>query len=424
MKRENAVRHSKTSLAALAAIAALLLAACGSSAGGSGGSGGSGPISIMQITQPVANGQDLSLGVRAAVDSINAAGGIGGHKLKFTFCPDGAPPLGDPNTSANCARQAVQSHDAAVVGEFTIYDNDLFPILHAAHIPTLIGPAGSSQDATDPDAFPVTESGFPILVGQAEVLRQQAGCKKEAVITLSGIPTTNQIVQAVSAGAKYAGAQVGAPSLVTPNTVDFSPSIAKLSAEGVDCVVDGFPTTAQTQPILQAIKSSGTNMKMSVNVDVLTNSAIKSIGPLLSGVYGSDSAYEKALAGTNDTANATPQEAAMLAAMKKYEPSALAQNHSDYPGYATVMVLKAAIQKVVANKKPVTAANLFDALNQLQVSTGITPPLNFGRKSEIQSMPRMFNTGVNFYEVKNGNLVALTHKVYDTAPALNKYPKG
>ena len=73
-------------------------------------------------------------------------------------------------------------------------------------------------------------------------------------------------------------------------------------------------------------------MKMSVNIDVLTKSAISSIGPLLNGVYGSDSAYENALAGTDDTANATPQEAKMLSDMKKYAPSALAQNHSDYPG--------------------------------------------------------------------------------------------
>jgi hypothetical protein len=39
-------------------------------------------------------------------------------------------------------------------------------------------------------------------------------------------------------------------------------------------------------------------------------------------------------------------------------------------------------------------------------------------------MPRMFNTYVNFFQVQNGNLVALTHQLYDTAPALNAYPNG
>lgn len=421
------MRHGKKALAATAAVAALAVAGCGGSgsSGGSGGSGGSGStISIMQITQPVVNGQDLSLGVRAAVDAINAGGGIQGHKIKFTFCQDGAPPLGDPNTSANCARKAAQDGDAAIVGAFTIYDTNMFPVLTAAHIPMIVGPSGDPNDATNADAFPVTESGFPILVGQAEVLAQQAHCKKESVITLGGIPSTTGIVDSVFAGAKASGVAVGAPSLVTPTTVDFSPSIAKLAGEGVDCIVDGFPTTAQTQPILQAIKSAGTHQKVSVNVDVLTNSAIKSIGPLLNGVYGSDSAYMNALAGTNDTADASPEEAKMIATMKQYEPSALAQNHSVYPGYASMMVFEAAVKKVLADKKPVTGANVMDALNHLQVSTGITPPLNFAQKGAIKAMPRMFNTFVNFFQVRNGNLVALTHKNYDTAPALNQYPNG
>lgn len=423
------MRHGKQACAAAAAIGALALAGCGGSgsSGGGGGGGASGngsTISIMQITQPVVNGQDLSLGVRAAVDAINAGGGIDGHKIKFTFCQDGAPPLGDPNTSANCARQAAQNGDAAIVGAFTIYDTNMFPILQAAHIPMIVGPSGDPNDATNSDAFPVTESGFPILVGQAEVLAQQAHCKKESVITLGGIPSTTGIVDSVFAGAKESGVAVGAPSLVTPTTVDFSPSIAKLAGEGVDCVVDGFPTTAQTQPILQAIKSAGTHMKVSVNVDVLTNSAIQSIGPLLNGVYGSDSAYMNALAGTNDTADATPQEATMIATMKKYEPAALGQNHSVYPGYASMMAFEAAVKHVLAAKKPVTGANVLDALDHLQVSTGITPPLDFSHSGAIKTMPRMFNTYVNFFQVRNGNLVALTHKNYDTAPALNRYPNG
>jgi hypothetical protein len=157
---------------------------------------------------------------------------------------------------------------------------------------------------------------------------------------------------------------------------------------------------------------------------VLTKSAIASIGPLLNGVYGSDSAYENALAGTDDTANATPQEAAMIANMRKYEPAALAQNHSDYPGYASVMVLEAALKKVVAAKQPVTAQNVFNALDQLQATTGVIPPLNFAQNGAIKAQPRMFNTKVNFFQVKNGKLVALTHQLYDTAPALNHYPNG
>lgn len=433
-------------VALVALVASVALAACGSSSNssgssGSGGSSGStatsgssgssgssgggskGTIPVMQITQPIVNGQDLTLGTKAAVDAINASGGIDGYKLKYTFCQDGQPsnPLGDPNTTANCARQAVQDHDAAIVGDFSIYDTSIFPVATAAHIPVLIGPSGDPTDATNKDAYPVTESGFPILVGQSEVLAKEGGCKKISTITVSGIPSTTGIVDSVEAGAKAAGAQFEQPSLVTESDTDFSPSIAKLHSEGVDCIVSGFPSTAQLQPILQAIKSSGTNMKVSVNVDVLTNSAIKSIGPLLNGVYGSDTAYENALAGSDDAKDATPQEKTMLAAMKKYEPAALGQNHTAYPGYATVEVLKAAVQKVLAAHQSVSGSSITNALNSLKVTTGIVPPLDFSKPSTIKVMPRMFDTKVNLFVVKNGNLVALSHKAVDTAPAFNTY---
>ena len=89
-----------------------------------------------------------------------------------------------------------------------------------------------------------------------------------------------------------------------------------------------------------------------------------------------------------------------------------------------MMVFKAAVEKVLAAKQSPTAQNVFNALNKLQVTTGIVPALNFASPGAIKAMPRMFSTGVNFFQVKNGKLVALTHQVYDTAPALNQYPKG
>jgi hypothetical protein len=90
----------------------------------------------------------------------------------------------------------------------------------------------------------------------------------------------------------------------------------------------------------------------------------------------------------------------------------------------SMVVFEDAVKKVLAEHKPITAAAVMNALNHLQVATGIVPPLNFTKKGAITSMPRMFNTDVNFFEVKHGDLVALTHKLYNTAPALNRFPNG
>ena len=124
-----AVRKRTRGLAAAAAVTLLLgLAAC--SSGGddtTSNSESSGkptqnpnvkftgdPVTVMTMSTydtDTLNAKAVLDVAQGAVVQINNAGGLGGHELKLITCNDSA----DPNKAADCARQAVDQHVAALV---------------------------------------------------------------------------------------------------------------------------------------------------------------------------------------------------------------------------------------------------------------------------------------------------------------------
>ncbi|MGH3321043.1 MAG: ABC transporter substrate-binding protein [Streptosporangiaceae bacterium] len=404
----------------------LAVTACGGAGSGNSAEGGSGdggsPIKIMQINLPPVNGQNLQAGVKAAVKSINADGGIDGHQVKYVFCSSGKPPLGDPNTTVACARKAVQEHVVALVGSFNIFTKQVYPIIDEAHTPNIIGIGAVNADNTDKGSFVTVGTGYTIIAGQGFALAR-AGCEKPVVITRSGIPTDPQIVGAFNAGAKAGGAQPVKAILVPSNVLDFSAPVARARSEGADCIGNGYPTTAQTQPILQAIKKSGGNMKVAVNVSVLSQSALKALGPLGEGVIGADTAYINAPATPDDTKVMTPEQKRMVADLKKFAPAGLQENHQPWAGYVATRVFEAAAKRALAHGQPLTGKSIRQALVRMDhLKTGIVPPLDFTEPGGITCEPRVFNAKVNLFKVKDGEITATSRKSFDMSQALSAAP--
>ena len=50
--------------------------------------------------------------------------------------------------------------------------------------------------------------------------------------------------------------------------------------------------------------------------------------------------------------------------------------------------------------------------------------MKFSGAAPVKGYPRIHNTFVNYLQVKNGQLVAVTHSNYTVAPALIRYPNG
>src|SRR5438552_1411189 len=103
--------------AVLGLVVSVALEACSSSDAG-GGKGAGAPIKIGNISiisSPVTAFPQVKTGVRAAVDELNAKGGVNGRKLELVLCNDKF----DPNVAITCAQQMVQQNVAALVGSLS-----------------------------------------------------------------------------------------------------------------------------------------------------------------------------------------------------------------------------------------------------------------------------------------------------------------
>src|ERR1700753_337429 len=180
-------RYLRVALACLAAVALVVLAACSSSGGGGSSGGSSGavaspastlkgsPVNVMTIASVDYNGptyKNILVTAQVAGDYINAHGGINGHPVNVTTCDE----QGDPTKTAQCGRQAIQDHDVAVVGSFSLNGSAIIPALAAANISwSGICGASAADENTSPDvqAIGADLTDFPALA----VKMVQDGCK-------------------------------------------------------------------------------------------------------------------------------------------------------------------------------------------------------------------------------------------------------
>lgn len=143
---------------AMLAGAALVLAGCGGAEGGAGGGGSDEPYRVL-VTGGIsaqgvlaANSQTSVLAARAAVEEINATGGIGGRHVELTVVDD----AGDATQAVTRLREALASDTPP-----DLYMNSGPSTIATATLPILtqngvlsfnIGP---TQDSADPSKFPL-----------------------------------------------------------------------------------------------------------------------------------------------------------------------------------------------------------------------------------------------------------------------------
>lgn len=134
------MRRSTMSVGLLAA-GAIAIAGCGSSnsaggnagGGNSGGGDSSGPVKIgiliPQSGDAAATGQFMTAGAKAAIDQINAAGGVAGRKIQYKVYDT----VGDPQSGINAYNQFVS-------------DGERFGITGFSDVVTAIGPIAAKQN--------------------------------------------------------------------------------------------------------------------------------------------------------------------------------------------------------------------------------------------------------------------------------------
>lgn len=173
-------RTTRSRAVGLAATAALLPALLATGCGGSADASSSKAELTVMTWAPADTGSTDRPGMTALATAIgatiNAEGGVAGHRLKVLTC-------NEHNTSDGataCAAQAVAAGAVAVVGSYSQYGDAFIPPLAAKGIAYIGGYGLSSPEFTSPISYPVAAA--PALIAGSGLQLVAAGCRTVALI--------------------------------------------------------------------------------------------------------------------------------------------------------------------------------------------------------------------------------------------------
>jgi ABC-type branched-subunit amino acid transport system substrate-binding protein len=232
---------------------------------------------IGELSSPILAFPELVSGAQVAVNEVNAAGGVNGHKIALLSCNAQT----DPNVAASCARKAVSEKVSAVVGMLSLEGDAVMRVLAAAKIPTIASTANSPLDYTSPTSFPII-SGPVAIVGQVMTMPGYQDCKHPAVLVLNQ-PTSQDGAQRIKK--LYAKLNIDTKIVdVNMQSTDVRPQVATLLSGGTDCV---FPVVTPQIGIglLKTIADSGQHVKVSQLISATPVESLRQLGAAAQGMY-------------------------------------------------------------------------------------------------------------------------------------------
>ena len=252
-------RSARVAAGSLAVAAGLLLAAC-SSPSTTSSSSSSKPYVIGEIEDLTAGLTFLDVpwhqGLVAAVDGVNARGGVRGHKIQLITLDS----AGSATTAVTDFHQLVSvDHAIAVVGlGDSIVDAALLPLATSAHIP-LVAVAPPSGEI-----FPVNRYMYeysPSTTAEADVqlayLQSLAGAGSTGRVAVFGYdtPQGQGFSSAVATDAAKYGFKVAGDFLVSPTATDYSTQAAQIAQSHATAIVSAVagPSVATLMKDLKAV---------------------------------------------------------------------------------------------------------------------------------------------------------------------------
>jgi ABC-type branched-subunit amino acid transport system substrate-binding protein len=422
--------NSKSSSSATTVAAAATTATGGSATTASGGattaapSGGAAtttgakptgtPIKVMTVAPVNTNlppYPNIPAAAKVYEQYINDRGGIAGHPLQVTTCDD----KGDPNVGADCARQAVNDKDVAVVGSFVFDASRIIPVLEQANIPwfgeccPLV-----AQEFSSPMSFTLGS----LLPGMGAGLgwkMAQDGCKHPAFVVLD-IPAGDVAFPAVKNAYKVGGGDPNAFKEVKISAVpgDYSAQVAEATS-GTDCI-DGGISDSNWAAWLPAMAAAGAHQRLYGLQGNLDGKIAQQFPDLTEGAIVSNSYPNIAGSMWND----------YNAALKQYNAPDLDWNSLAGLGTWTAYTAFKNVAETIPKGTDITNQSFLDAANKTtHLDTGgmigvldLTKPYTgFGG-----NFPRIFNRSVFFDKVHAGKLTALDNKSYDMTGPIDGNP--
>lgn len=400
---------------ALAALAALVVAACGGSQGSSTNT--SGPLRVM-VDVPITGGAATggipfpygANAAQAAAKAVNAQGGINGRQLQVDVCDN----KGDPNQSATCGRQAASNGDVAVLGSWDISGaNALLPILQREGIPYMGALPGLPIELQNPVSFQFDGG---VAVGTYAIIGQTIaeGCKNVVTFNPTGV-ATNLGGQIQSAYDSHHVASHLVP--FTTGTPDVTPAVSQALGYNPDCVT--FAAAGQDGvKIFTNLRKAGSNARFFTAVGSLIPPLLQSLGPTANGINAINTAI------VPSPATPDPKVKQFVNDLVSYyggDVSKAAPNFNEFAqdGWSSVQLLKLASQGMGRNITPKALLGKLPTMCDVDVGN-VYPHVNFCKQFRSKTYPRLFNTYVRFFTVKNGQYTETDnqwHNIAEYVPA-------
>jgi ABC-type branched-subunit amino acid transport system substrate-binding protein len=379
-------------------------------------------LNVEQINlQSIPGVWDDSGGLQAYFNYVNAHGGVDGHKINVTECYAGTLISSSPNQATTCAQQAVANHVLSLVGSFNDYDSNILPIVAPAHIADFGNFPASAVDNTSSDSYPLLVPGVIFDAGLGAMLVQEGHCKTVGVIAVSGTATETQAVNATNAGTKWAGGKVVPAVLVSATETDFAPAVATIESEGGACIADETAGTSSVA-LVTAASQSGQSLKIAGIGPTFSPATIAALGPLANGLYIDQTAQQ--LAQVTDAGYHTAQEKTFYQVMKQYEPSDIPLGNSEWPCYESAAAFVIVAKYMAEHHISFTPSNFEKAIPKVNLATGFFAPVDFAHKGPIPGYPQIHAVSLNYLVVQHDTIVPISHRNFNVAAALIKYPNG
>lgn len=328
---------------------------------------------------------DSSAAMQARVDQLNAAGGINGHKIDLTICNDQF----DPNQAATCARDAVSAHDVAVISSYEPFTTEVDPILQQAGIPIIYSTIVAPIDATSSISFP-RDGGVPAQYAALGVQLAQEGCHKVGIV-VTGLADTELGAQWVGKGIGSKGGTMVSVT-VSETQASFASQVAQLEQDGAQCIV---PATAPEQgaEIVTAVLQSGKKELLGGTSSEFPSQSLTALGSQANGLILTGQEYRP-------TDTQIPAVQAVIAGMKKYEPSVPLTDIFGISGWAGASAVAQVLGKVSGS---ITASSVLKAANaDTTINTGLYAPFSFTSPPPVAQFPRAKNWSYLTWKVEGG----------------------
>ncbi len=324
---------------------------------------------------------------QAWADSVNAAGGINGHRVQLINEDDAANP---GNSVADV--HTVLSDGAVAIMDFSLVDQAWASTVQAANVPVVGGNVNEIPFYTNPDFYPEGETEDAVAYSLVAT-GKEAGATKLGYFYCAEAPICSETAGLISAPGKQLGTPVAYKAEVAATAPNYTAQCVAAQQMNIDGLLNG-----DVDPVFERVAENCTTQ----GFHPLYISSGASFSTSMTSTPGikTNSWYE-----ANDLpffAN-NPAVNAMNAAVNKYEPGTSSSQFwsggASVEPWASGLLLEDAVKAGgIGPSATPTAAAIVNGLQSLKGDTlqGTAPPLTF-----IAGHPHPVDCWFTF-QVKNG----------------------